>query len=546
MILKKNIFITKKKCFYIILLLSCIISSAFIYNSSYEINGTRFFCLFDDAMVSMRYAKNLANGYGLVWNPNGEHVEGFTNPLWTLFMAFVHILPLSVAKTSLIVQIISALLMLFLLYFVNEITNSITNKESWTSIIAVTFTAFYAPLNYWGLHGMEVTLLTLLVIIATFISLKHLNGEPLPWYFYLVIGLGTMVRIDGIIPFILIISYVCLHSKKEWKKIAIRSFAIFFCFIGAQTIFRILYFNDIVPNTYHLKLDGYPFIYRIARGFIEALIFFRSIHIITLMIAIVPVFFKRNKFIYLPIIIFLGQIIYSIYVGGDAWEWWGGSNRYIAIAMPMAFIILSVSINYLYLKTTYLLHNKIKYFNIFLPAFYFTVIIGLIFLMHYHTRWRDYKLILNLEQSEHLAEHGAVVKQAIILNDLLTEDAKIAVVWAGIIPYFTNRQCIDLLGKNDRYIANLPMRTEGELKVRSFYPGHMKYDYQYSIGKLQPDAIASLWKSKKEALTLMQNHYFEAKIDTFLFYFRKDSKNIKWDKINIISEIDTSNIKSKP
>ncbi len=62
-------------------------ASLFIYRSSVVgIDGRRYFCLFDDAMISMRYAWNLSHGSGLVWNP-GEYVEGYTNPLWTLVMS---------------------------------------------------------------------------------------------------------------------------------------------------------------------------------------------------------------------------------------------------------------------------------------------------------------------------------------------------------------------------------------------------------------------------------------------------------------------------
>ena len=39
----------------------------------------------DDAYISFRYARNLADGFGLVWNI-GERVEGYTNFLWTLLM----------------------------------------------------------------------------------------------------------------------------------------------------------------------------------------------------------------------------------------------------------------------------------------------------------------------------------------------------------------------------------------------------------------------------------------------------------------------------
>src|SRR5262245_14911733 len=39
----------------------------------------------DDAFISFRYARNLANGNGLVFNP-GERVEGYTNFLWTVVL----------------------------------------------------------------------------------------------------------------------------------------------------------------------------------------------------------------------------------------------------------------------------------------------------------------------------------------------------------------------------------------------------------------------------------------------------------------------------
>ena len=40
----------------------------------------------DDAFISFRYARNLSEGLGLVFNA-GERVEGYTNFLWTLWTA---------------------------------------------------------------------------------------------------------------------------------------------------------------------------------------------------------------------------------------------------------------------------------------------------------------------------------------------------------------------------------------------------------------------------------------------------------------------------
>src|ERR1035437_4307958 len=87
---------------------------------SYRINGTRYFCLFDDAMISMRYARNLAEGHGLVWNP-GERVEGYTNLAWTLFMAGVHLLPLEERLTSLAVMVTNVALNAFCLLLLGRV-----------------------------------------------------------------------------------------------------------------------------------------------------------------------------------------------------------------------------------------------------------------------------------------------------------------------------------------------------------------------------------------------------------------------------------------
>src|SRR5512134_1874671 len=77
-------------------LLLAFIVVAFIYmawaipfmleSSVVAIDGQRYFGMFDDAMISMRYAWNFSHGQGLVWNP-GERIEGYTNLLWTLVMS---------------------------------------------------------------------------------------------------------------------------------------------------------------------------------------------------------------------------------------------------------------------------------------------------------------------------------------------------------------------------------------------------------------------------------------------------------------------------
>src|ERR1700750_538681 len=61
-------------------------AAVFIARSAVVTDQGRYYCLFDDAMVSLRYAWNLAHRAGVVWNP-GERVEGITSLSWSLYMS---------------------------------------------------------------------------------------------------------------------------------------------------------------------------------------------------------------------------------------------------------------------------------------------------------------------------------------------------------------------------------------------------------------------------------------------------------------------------
>src|ERR1700736_4709706 len=72
-------------------------SAWFIIKTSFVFNGVRYFVLFDDMMIGMRYARNLVQHGQLVWNL-GERVEGFTNPLWVLYFAVLHLIGVPESK----------------------------------------------------------------------------------------------------------------------------------------------------------------------------------------------------------------------------------------------------------------------------------------------------------------------------------------------------------------------------------------------------------------------------------------------------------------
>src|ERR1700690_3282856 len=84
----------------------------FILRTAFRIQGVLYFTLIDDAMVSMRYAQHVAQGFGAVWNIGEKPVEGFTNPGWMLLMAFFQLFAIPASKISLAVMVVSVVVLL--------------------------------------------------------------------------------------------------------------------------------------------------------------------------------------------------------------------------------------------------------------------------------------------------------------------------------------------------------------------------------------------------------------------------------------------------
>ena len=64
-------------------LVACLLAAAAV-GFSLLVVGQGSWC--DDAFISFRYARNLFEGNGLVFNP-GKRAEGYTNFLWCLLVA---------------------------------------------------------------------------------------------------------------------------------------------------------------------------------------------------------------------------------------------------------------------------------------------------------------------------------------------------------------------------------------------------------------------------------------------------------------------------
>lgn len=522
-----------------LLLLYLLYAGAFVFRTSFLVDGTRHFCLFDDAMISMRYARNLAQGYGPVFNPGGERVEGYTNPLWMLAMATAHLLPLPAAKVPLVIQIAEIALLACNLLVVERIARYVSGDSATARIGPVVLTAFYLPLNNWALQGMEVGPATLLVSLAVWKAFQSMEENRLVPLLYWLLAAAVLLRMDLLIPAALICGYLVVRNRGGRRHL-LASLVALGAPLAAQTAFRAAYYGELLPNTYYLKMSGYPAFLRIARGMLVLGDFVGYLGWLFFLLPLVLLALRRDRYVGLLSLVFGGQLAYSVYVGGDAWEWWGGANRYISVAMPLFFVLFCSAVEAVAERASPASGPTGR-----LPAWSrigrpclsgFVVVVAL---LHFNAlkgpqSLRQWAL---LERPMLVQRNRRMVQRAYLLRNVTRPTAKIALVWAGIVPYYADRQTVDISGKNDRYIGRLPMhRSPSSPEYAWFLPGHLKWDYAHSLGRLRPDVAFQVDYPPGEARPYLAEHYRLAELGGFEFHLRRRSANILWDRVREVAE----------
>jgi len=557
---------------------------AFIARTGFPVGNVTFFSLFDDAMIAMRYARNMAGGSGLVWNP-GEYIEGYTNFLWTLWMTVVHLLPVPESKISLLVAISGAIILLLNIRMTGKIASEFTGSP-WVILPAMALVAFNYGLVYWTLRGMEVGIIVLLLNIAVFLALRIWKNFTVAKFALLqaILGMMLLTRTDCVILFVIIGTWVSTGADADRRRMVILAFAaILVLFLGGHTLFRVLYYHDPLPNTFYLKVSGTPMADRIMRGLVVYFKWIVSFPVPVLLILFTGTVTNLKKLADSRYLLLLAPFIlmsaYSVYVGGDAWEWMPYANRYITTGMPLLLVFTSIILQKLasgrrsarllliitgtfclawYCYMMFLLPAPTTSISGFYPtvvwlwgivkypagAFIALIVITqvLLFVRSDHERKARilapgvilttlFVVFLSLEglpyihwlrfYAPHVNDDRRMVKTGLNIRSVTTPGTTIAVVWGGAIPYFAHRYTVDLMGKMDRTIA----RSSSRLK--EFYPGHTKWNYSFSIFKYHPDLVLQLfYQLSMDDKRIEALGYDHIRGDLFI---RKES----YEKINI-------------
>lgn len=509
----------------------------FILESSFvAADGARRFCLFDDSMISMRYAWNLVHGDGLVWNA-GERVEGVTNLGMTLLMALC-ISAFGKVGGILAVQILGVCFLLAAGFFAVKIgeallENSGLGDSGFAPALFFGCALAYYPLCYWSLMGMEMGLVSALICAGVWLAFRAERTHRLSLALPVLLGLAFVTRPDTAVPSMLIMLFrlYTLRRNTRWLRNILIESALLAAFVAGVSLFRWSYYGSLTPNTYLLKMVGLTLPERIENG-LGFLSPFWSSMVLPVGFGLLATVLGFNRRTVLLFGLFISSVAYEIYVGGDPWTYW----RKIAPFVPL-LLILIVS------ETAILLNARISSSPLakltllrWAPPLEFIegAVMGGVLLfvsLQINDRFKDE---ITFEKPPYTASNNENhVKVGMALKKLTKKSASVGVTWAGTIPYYAERAGIDFLGKSDKYIASRAPDTRGGVAWRGMksVPGHNKYDLHYSIEKRRPTYVQTAKWGKHNLSRYVNTHYRSVRFEGATLRLLKGSPDVHWNML---------------
>jgi hypothetical protein len=153
----------------------------------------------EDAAIAFSYARNIANGDGVVPFPGGERVEGYSDPLWVALLTLGQIVGLNPFLLSKVLGGIFAAAAVPLAAAIAA-RLPVPADPPWLSRAAPWLAAFLVATNahheVWAAAGLENALFTFLLALGTWLVLSE-DGR-FPWSALAFLGLA-LTRSEGVV-----------------------------------------------------------------------------------------------------------------------------------------------------------------------------------------------------------------------------------------------------------------------------------------------------------------------------------------------------------
>lgn len=209
----------------------------------------------EDAAISFAYARNLAEGWGLVRFPGDERIEGYSNPLWVFLMAGWHVLGWDgFVSSKWMALALAAVTLPSVAVLIGRST-----RPAW-GILAAWVLGLDAAFVIWSASGLENSLFCALLALA--LVRTHVEADEGRWPLAPLVWFGlALTRPEGVVYAALgglwfLVQEAAGHRR--WRRLL--AWVGFFGvpFVAYHAV-RYSWFAYPFPATYYAKIGEDPF-----------------------------------------------------------------------------------------------------------------------------------------------------------------------------------------------------------------------------------------------------------------------------------------------
>jgi hypothetical protein len=199
---------------------------------------------FEDAFITFRFARNLANGLGFVYNAH-QPIYGTTTPLLTMLLAaWIKVFPNLIVLGSSLLGLLSGLVSIFLVWKLSGELHINTTP----AVVVIAVLALSDKLWIHDTGGME-TALVVYAMLATYFMLVRSR----PIWAGVFAGLLLWIRIDGIFWLGMLVLAACWYTRQIPWKFMVSAGLVYL----PWAVFASLYFGSPIPYTISAKWVAY-------------------------------------------------------------------------------------------------------------------------------------------------------------------------------------------------------------------------------------------------------------------------------------------------
>jgi hypothetical protein len=214
----------------------------------------------DDSFISLRYAENLVDGHGLVYNV-GERVEGYTNLLWTLLLATLLRAGLDPLRAAELPGLL-AYLWLAALLAGHALRRTRATGAPFLPV-AAGFCLVSEDFQIWATGGLETMLFTALAVQALLLTRGERTRPARSLGAGLLLALLTLTRPDGLL-------FAAAGAASWWlppdrlarrQRLVHTALCLFpvLLVLAVWLPWKLAYYGELLPTAFYSKSAARPY-----------------------------------------------------------------------------------------------------------------------------------------------------------------------------------------------------------------------------------------------------------------------------------------------